>query len=567
MANIKLKNNYWVTESIYDTTDSKTQKQVNADLHQDIEDTVIVSDTQPSSAANQIWLPQTIGEGVQVPTWAEHQELHDGVSELNNSLAALNDTPSLDDIAINNITYAQMFFGDYNLLSPLYLDGWTWRPMIVNAGSPEIVENPNSVSLSHNVLKCFGTTSTQLCFPSSENATTFTQDHAYYCACVIKVSRYTSGSCGLVFESSILPKLSETIVGDWKIISNISTSASTAIKKVYVGTANSANADCYIACPVIIDLTAMGLISYTKLEIDELFSKYIAITDSINFKIRRLQKKKPKIAAAVMDASSDENRFYGVLQLAAVAQKKLVNPWYSPKAHETYLVEKGVVCELPNHNGAFYENYTFDTLFAKNATTGTRPASTIKVLNAITALEYNLDLNEQYTIESGDVIAGSGSAYAAGDVLTIKDLLHAMFLESSNTCANALGTCVGRKILHNSSATNTNARNAFVAQMSVRSQAIGGSSWNGNASGYNSTAYLKPIDMLRILIEASSFQEILRVWNKKSYTVKVGGTNARDIEIVTTVANTTLENEYYIFGGKTGSAAGYRALVLILEPK
>lgn len=38
MANIKLKNNYWVTESIYDTTDSKTQKQVNADLHQDIQE-------------------------------------------------------------------------------------------------------------------------------------------------------------------------------------------------------------------------------------------------------------------------------------------------------------------------------------------------------------------------------------------------------------------------------------------------------------------------------------------------------------------------------------------------
>ena len=80
MANIKLKNNYWVTESIYDTTDSKTQKQVNADLHQDIEDTVIVSDTQPSSDANQIWLPQTIGEGVQVPTWAEHQELNGAIT-------------------------------------------------------------------------------------------------------------------------------------------------------------------------------------------------------------------------------------------------------------------------------------------------------------------------------------------------------------------------------------------------------------------------------------------------------------------------------------------------------
>ena len=87
MANIKLKNNYWVTEGIYDTTDAKNQKQINAGLHQDIEDTVIVSDTQPSATANQIWLPQTIGEGVQVPTWAEHQA---DVSSLNSAITDLN---------------------------------------------------------------------------------------------------------------------------------------------------------------------------------------------------------------------------------------------------------------------------------------------------------------------------------------------------------------------------------------------------------------------------------------------------------------------------------------------
>ena len=86
MANIKLKNNYWVTEGVYDTTDAKNQKQINAGLHQDIADTVIVSDTQPSASANQIWLPQTIGEGVQVPTWAEHQALSTAFTSLDNEV-------------------------------------------------------------------------------------------------------------------------------------------------------------------------------------------------------------------------------------------------------------------------------------------------------------------------------------------------------------------------------------------------------------------------------------------------------------------------------------------------
>ena len=52
MANIKLKNNYWVTESIYDTTDSKTQKQVNADLHQDINDLSIAISAEATAREN-----------------------------------------------------------------------------------------------------------------------------------------------------------------------------------------------------------------------------------------------------------------------------------------------------------------------------------------------------------------------------------------------------------------------------------------------------------------------------------------------------------------------------------
>ena len=102
MANIKLKNNYWVTEGIYDTTDAKNQKQINAGLHQDIEDTVIVSDTQPSATANQIWLPQTIGEGVQVPTWAEHQELSGAINNL--ILESTNDSTDRTSAIITMLT-------------------------------------------------------------------------------------------------------------------------------------------------------------------------------------------------------------------------------------------------------------------------------------------------------------------------------------------------------------------------------------------------------------------------------------------------------------------------------
>lgn len=134
MANIKLKNNYWVTESIYDTTDSKTQKQVNADLHQDIEDTVIVSDTQPSSAANQIWLPQTIGEGVQVPTWAEHQALSGTVSDLNGAItdkekATFSGLGMFNRIGVIGDSFASGGIRPDNVISVLYENSW---PQIIS---------------------------------------------------------------------------------------------------------------------------------------------------------------------------------------------------------------------------------------------------------------------------------------------------------------------------------------------------------------------------------------------------------------------------------------------------
>ena len=475
---------------------------------------------------------------------------------------------TMESNAINGKAYKDVFFGSYNVLSMLYLDSGTFAPLVVNAGTPVVINQRDPIALNHNALKCFGTSSVQLCFVEASRGVSLTNGHSYYVAMLISVSRYSQGNCGISFGSSALTALYKNEVTDgFVLISELADFSGTSGSfQTFIGTANSANADCLIACPVVLDITEMGLTNETKDALDEVFMKYVALSDAPDFIARRTAKAKTRLAGSIMNASTDEMRFLGMKQLYDIARKKLINPYYTAKSNEYYRVSKGIVCELPNYNTAMYENAAFKVLVKIDESTTSVPASTIKTLNAVTALYYNLDLNEQYTIESGDVIGGSGSAYAAGDVLTVQDLLHAMFLESSNTCANALGTMTGRKILHNQSATNTNARNAFVSEMSKRLQTIGGSAWNGNASGYNSQAVLKPTDLLKFVVDAASFTEILRIWNKKSYTVKVGGTNARNIDITTTVANATLEADYYILGGKTGSTDTANALVLIAEP-
>ena len=112
MSNIKLKDHNWAAEGIYDTNQSKSQQTINSDVNTKIgqatlqtssqnlsgatnelkgradtldskyDNVVTVANTQPSSEYNKVWLPLTVSEGTQVPTWAEHQALQAQVNEL-----------------------------------------------------------------------------------------------------------------------------------------------------------------------------------------------------------------------------------------------------------------------------------------------------------------------------------------------------------------------------------------------------------------------------------------------------------------------------------------------------
>lgn len=53
------------------------------------EDSVIISDTQPTSTDNKLWVDDDVGTGVQIPTYAELQALEARVAALETALAAL----------------------------------------------------------------------------------------------------------------------------------------------------------------------------------------------------------------------------------------------------------------------------------------------------------------------------------------------------------------------------------------------------------------------------------------------------------------------------------------------
>lgn len=270
------------------------------------------------------------------------------------------------------------------------------------------------------------------------------------------------------------------------------------------------------------------------------------------------------LAAVVLDASE---KFAAMKQLLDIGKRKLADPNATVSASDFTQASKGAVCALPASSTAMYEKYPFSMLYTKNETVQAVPASTTKVMSLITGLDYVDNVNEVITISSSDPQAGSGGYFSAGDTMTIRELMLAMMLPSSNTAAQAFARVCGNKMLQsaaNGTYSDSECVTEFISKMNTKAAYIGmTNSVFTSPSGLASTTYVTAEDMVKMVVEACSYPEILKVWNKKSYTFAVGGTNPRNVNLATTVTDTTLENSYYIFGGKTGTLGGASALVMV----
>lgn len=275
------------------------------------------------------------------------------------------------------------------------------------------------------------------------------------------------------------------------------------------------------------------------------------------------------LVGAVLDADSDAARFTAMKQLLDIGKKKLGYPDSIIGSSEFTYATKGAVCALPVGNTGMYEKYPFDMLYTKNATVQDIPASTTKVMALITGLDYVKDIKKVITIKSSDVQAGSGNYFSAGDTMTIEELMLSMMLPSSNTAAQAFARICGAAMLEaagDSSYTDTECKTEFVSKMNAKAAYIGmANSTFDSPSGLSSSTKMTVADMIQMVVEACSYPEILKVWNKKSYSIAVGGTNPRTVTLETTVANQALENDYFILGGKTGSLdSGTTAAALVM---
>ena len=151
-------------------------------------------------------------------------------------------------------------------------------------------------------------------------------------------------------------------------------------------------------------------------------------------------------------------------------------------------------------------------LYGKDMNEKIYPASTTKILTAIIAIE-NLDLNSTVVVSKTAIAIpwDSSSVYLKeGELVTVKDLLYCLLLNSGNDAANVLAEAVSGDI------------SKFVQLMNLKAKELGCTNTHfNNAHGYSdNNHYTTALDMAKIFkycIQNETFSEII---STKSYIVE-----------------------------------------------
>ena len=163
---------------------------------------------------------------------------------------------------------------------------------------------------------------------------------------------------------------------------------------------------------------------------------------------------------------------------------------------------------------------TKQVLYYKNAVQAVFPASTLKLLTSIVALNY-CEEEEQVTIGDEITMIASDSTRAylkKGQKLTIRNLLEGMLLPSGNDAAYAVAAYVGRKSLKDLSASKELAITEFVRLMNEQAKEIGvKNSCFKTPDGYDAIGqYTTAYDMGLIGIAATQYNTIVEIAEKSA---------------------------------------------------
>ena len=212
------------------------------------------------------------------------------------------------------------------------------------------------------------------------------------------------------------------------------------------------------------------------------------------------------------------------------------------------------VPEINSGSAVLIDAATGTVIYGKSEETPMYPASITKLMTAILVYEHCL-LDEQVSfsyeavsdLESGAVTAG----VSEGDVLTVRDCLHALLLKSANEVANGLAEHVSGSV------------SAFADLMNARAIELGCTNTHFcNPNGLTDSSHVVSAkDMALIARAFFSYPELVAIDTTPSYTLAPTKKypNGLTVSLKHKMLKQTEANYYpYAIGGKTGytTAAG-----------
>jgi serine-type D-Ala-D-Ala carboxypeptidase (penicillin-binding protein 5/6) len=202
-----------------------------------------------------------------------------------------------------------------------------------------------------------------------------------------------------------------------------------------------------------------------------------------------------------------------------------------------------------------YHPSTDTTLYERDADTPVQPASTLKIFTALVVLEYASPSEVIEIVESDvvDPVAESHMGLAAGDLVTVHDLLVGLMLPSGNDAANALARVVGSRINGDDAEP---LQDRFIREMNRVANDLGLETTElRHPAGHDREG--QAVTAREMAVAAQALMEspsLLTIVAMKDAEILVGGNNARVLEVENTNELLVHEDVYGIKTGTTGQA-------------
>ena len=203
---------------------------------------------------------------------------------------------------------------------------------------------------------------------------------------------------------------------------------------------------------------------------------------------------------------------------------------------------------------------TNTVLYQKNGTHRIAPASTTKMITALTVLDY-FSPNDELTVgaEIRMIHGDSSRAWLTkGDTLTVRQLLIALMLPSGNDAAYTLAVNTGKKIAGDNGLTNKQSIHVFMDKVNEKSQMLGAENSNFvvpdgyDADGQYTTAYDLAL-IAKACLDNPIISEIVA-----SYTSSERWANGRVVTYNNTNELLNPSSQWYqpeVIGLKTGNSS------------